>query len=85
MSKKYGVLTSSQNPEEIANKVKGAVLAVSSIVILIAAKFFGVSITVADMTELAAALGTMSGLIWAIYGGILHLIALFYKVKNEQA
>lgn len=84
MSRKYGALTSSQNPEEIANKVKGAVLAISSIAIFIAAKFFQIEITVDDMTALASALGALSGLIWMVYGGILHLIAWFYEVKNRQ-
>lgn len=84
MAKKYGVLTSSQNPEEIANKVKGAVLTVSSIVIFVLARFFQVEISVEDMTSLAGALGSLSGLIWMIYGSILHLIAWFYKVKNSQ-
>lgn len=81
---KYGVMTSSQNPEEIANKVKGAVLAVSSIVIFVAAKFFQIEISVNDMTALAGSLGTLSGLIWAVYGTILHLIAKFYEWKNRQ-
>lgn len=85
MAKKYGALTSSQNPEEIANKVKGTVLAISSIVIFVAGKFFGIQIGVSDMIELATSLGAIAGFIWAVYGGILHLIALFYKVKNEQS
>lgn len=84
MSRKYGALTSSQNPEEIANKVKGVVLAISSIAIFIAAKFFQIEITVDDMTALASALGALSGLIWMVYGSILHLIAWFYEVKNRQ-
>lgn len=84
MSRKYGALTSSQNPEEIATKVKGVVLAISSIAIFIAAKFFQIEITVDDMTALASALGALSGLIWMVYGSILHLIAWFYEVKNRQ-
>jgi len=84
MSRKYGALTSSQNPEEIANKVKGTVLAISSVVIFVAAKFFQIEISVNDMTELAGSLGTLSGLIWAVYGVILHLIAKFYEWKNSR-
>jgi len=83
MIKKYGALTSSQNPEEIANKVKGGVLMASSAVIFLASKFLGLEIGVSDMTELATVLGALSGAIWAVYGGFLHLIAIFYRVKNQ--
>lgn len=84
MAKKYGALTSSQNPEEIANKVKGLVLVSSSVVIFLASKLFGIELTVNDMTDVATSLGATGGAMWAVYGGILHLIAWFYKVRNEN-
>lgn len=83
MAKKYGVLTSSQNPEEIANKVKGAVLLSSSIVIFLVSKLSGIELTVNDMTDVATSLGAVAGAIWAIYGTILHLIAWFYEIKQR--
>lgn len=82
MHRKYGALTSSQNPEEIANKVKGTVLGLSSLLILIASSFFGLHLTANDMISLATELGTVAGAVWAIYGFVLHAIAWFYQRKN---
>lgn len=56
----------------------------SSAVIFLAAKFFGLQIAVSDMTELATVLGALSGAMWAVYGAVLHLIAIFYRVKNQE-
>ena len=79
--KKFGVLSSSQNPEQIANKVKGIVLLGSSIIIFLVGKFFGISLTPNEMTEIATALGAIAGAIWGVYGIILHLIALVTEKK----
>lgn len=82
MKKRFGALTSSQNPEEIANKVKGTILAFSSIIILLAGHLLHLQLTASDMISLASELGTVAGAIWAIYGFGLHAIAVFYKWKN---
>ncbi len=84
MNKKYGALTSSQDPNEIANKVKGAVVFSSSIIIFVLAKWFNIHLTVTDMTQVGTELGAIAGAIWAVYGSILHLIAWFYATKAEQ-
>ena len=81
MNKKYGVLTSSQNPEEIANKVKGGILLSSSVIIFLAARFFGVTLNANDIVSLATEIGAVSGSVWVIYGFVLHAIAWFYKPK----
>jgi len=78
-NRKFGALTSSQNPEQLANKVKGIVLALSSIIILLASKLFGVQLSPTDMVSLATQVGTIAGGVWAVYGSVLHVITLFYK------
>lgn len=82
MQRKYGALTSSQNPEEIANKVKGSVVLASSVIIFVAARFFNLQLSANDIVSLGTQLGAVAGAVWAIYGAILHLIALFYEKKN---
>lgn len=79
MNKKFGIISSSQNPEEIANKVKGLVLLFSSLVILIAGKFFHLSLTANDITSLATDLGVITGAVWTVYGTVLHLLAIIFK------
>lgn len=81
MNRKYGALTSSQDPEQIANKVKGVILLFSSAIIFLASRLLGVTLTANDIVSLATEIGGISGAVWAIYGSILHLIAWFYKTR----
>lgn len=82
MQKKFGSLTSSQDPNEIANKVKGIVLMSSSVAIFVAARFIGIALTADDMVSLATEVSGIAGAVWAIYGSILHLITWFYQVRQ---
>lgn len=83
MEKKYGALSSSQNPDEIANKVKGAILLASSVVIFFASKAFGLTLTAGDVTQLATEVGGVAGAVWMIYGVVLHLVSLFAQKKQS--
>lgn len=84
-TKKYGALTSSQDSNEIANKVKGFVLGLSSILILLASLALHIQLSAQDMISLATELGTVAGAIWTIYGFGLNAIALFYQWKASRA
>ena len=75
-------LQSSQDPSEIANKVKGGILMVSSLIILTAAAAFHVTLQSSDVASLAAELGTMAGAIWTVYGCGLHLITWWGTIKK---
>ena len=77
----YGALQSSQDPTEVANKVKGIVLALSSLIMLAGAAFFHVTLTANDVVTLAGELGTLAGAVWAIYGVVLHLVTFFGSKK----
>lgn len=79
MDRKYGALTSSQNPEEIATRVKGIVLALSSVIILLSARFFHITLTAGDVVALATQFGAVAGAITTIYGAGMWLIARFFK------
>ena len=80
--KKYGALTSSQSDTEIANKVKGMILLFSSAIIFLASRFFGLTLTANDLVSLATEIGGISGAVWAVYGSVLHLVAMFAEVKS---
>jgi len=79
MEKKYGAITSSQNPEEIATRVKGIILGASSIIIFIASQVFHMTVTANDVITLATELSTVAGAIWTLYGAGLWLISKIYK------
>lgn len=75
-------LQSSQDPTEIANKVKGCILAASSLIIFFAAQLFHIQLGANDVITLASEIGTLAGAIWAIYGCVLHLVTWAGTVKK---
>lgn len=77
----YGAIASSGNPEEVATKVKGIVLALSSIIILVAGNFFNIQLGAGDVVTLATELGLVSGAVVTVYGSILHLVRVFGSKK----
>jgi len=79
-NRKFGAITSSTNPEEISNRVKGITLALSSVVILIASQFFNITLSANDVVEIATKLGAVSGAIWTVYGAGMSVWAYFFKV-----
>ncbi len=79
MNKKFGAITSSQNPEEIANTIKGMILAFSSIIILVATQFFHITLSANDVLSLASEAGSVAGAIWLLYGVGLKVLAYFFK------
>lgn len=78
-TRKFGAITSSTNPEEIANRVKGAVLALSSVIILVAAHLFGVTLNASDIVMLATEVGAVAGAVWTIYGFCIWALATYFK------
>lgn len=82
--KLYGAVASSQDPSVVANKVKGAILAVSSIIIFLAGQFLHITLTAGDVLSLATEISTIAGAVWAIYGCILHLVTWAATVKTQQ-
>lgn len=75
-------LQSSQDPTAVANKVKGAILVASSIIIFAAAHVFHVTLTASDVVTLATEVSGIAGAVWTIYGGILHLVTWFGTVNK---
>ena len=77
--KKFGAITSSVNAEDISNRVKGFTLAMSSIIILVAVKLFGIQLQAQDVASLASELGAVSGAVWVIYGFGMKAWSYFFK------
>lgn len=75
-------LQSSQDPTEVANKVKGAILLASSAIIFGAALFFHITLTANDILTLSTEVGGVAGGIWMIYGCVLNIVTWFGSVKT---
>lgn len=77
--KKFGAITSSVNPEDVATRVKGIVLTLSSIIILIAASVFHITLTATDILTLAGSVGAVAGAITTLYGAFMWVLVYFFK------
>ena len=79
----YGALASSQDPSQVANKVKGVILALSSIIIYVASQVFGLQLTASDVATLATQVSAVAGAIWMVYGAVLHLVTWLGTVTDR--
>lgn len=75
---KYGIFSSSTDPSQVANTVKGIVTSLSG-VLLIVLPLAGLSVTAEQITTIAGQLGIAAGAVWTLYGLGLKLVAYFAK------
>lgn len=61
-------LSSSADPTQVSNTVRGAVLAASAVIIFVAAQIFHITLTANDVIAIGTELGALAGAIWFIYG-----------------
>lgn len=80
-NKRMGWIQSSMNPEEISNTVKGAVLALSGTILLVA-KLLDLPFTESDIAELASQLGIGAGAVWFVYGLVMKLVVWLGTKRN---
>lgn len=78
-------LQSSQDPTQVANKVKGFVLLLSSMIIFFAASFLHIQLSATDVTALATELAGVAGAVWTIYGFVLNVITWFGKLPKGKS
>lgn len=79
-NRKFGALSSSEDPQKLADTVKGAIISISSIIIFIAA-WKGIVVDSAGIEAFAQQIGTTVsaatfaiGSVWTTYGIIKKLI-----------
>lgn len=83
MNKKLGAwVASSSDPTEISNRVKGAVLALSSVIIFVASQLLNINLTADDVVSLGTQLGTVVGLVWALWGAGLAFVRWVGEVRE---
>ena len=61
------------NPEQVSNSVRGAVLAVSSLLLLVA-NVAGVPLLESDVMTFATQLGSAAGALWFFYGLAMKVV-----------
>lgn len=82
MKELAGWAASSANPQDVSSRVKGVVLALSSVIIFIAARFFDITFTPEDIVELATVISGIAGVTVSLYGAGLALIRFIAARRN---
>lgn len=75
-------LQSSQDPEQVSNTVRGAVLAASGLIIFFAAQLFHIQLGAQDVVALATEIGTLAGALWFFYGIIMKGVVKFGSIRK---
>lgn len=70
---------SSMGATQVANTIKGLVLATSSVIVLVAAQFLHITLSATDIANLATNIGIVAGAIWTIFGLVMKLVMFFAK------
>jgi hypothetical protein len=81
-NRKYGSLSSWQDPTKVATTVKGIVLSLSSLLLVIL-PLAGISITAEQITTLAGNLGLAAGAVATLYGLGMKVVVYFSERKTE--
>ena len=75
---------SSHDATQVANKIKGLILFSSSAIIYVAAQYFHITLTPDNVLQLASDLSMFGGLVWSIYGVLLHLLTYAATVRTQN-
>ena len=77
-NRKFGALSSSEDPSRLADTVKGAILTVSAIIMVIGSKL-GVPLTENAIAMFAEQVGLAAGSLWFLYGLVKKIAVKFSK------
>lgn len=69
-----GWAASSGDPTEVSTRIKGIILALSSVIIFLAANFFNITLTSQDIVDFATQVSGIVGLTLTLYGSGLALV-----------
>lgn len=72
-----GWAASSEDNTEVSKRVKGIIIGLSSVIIYVAANFFGIELTADDIVALATQVGIIAGAVTTIYGAGVMLVRRF--------
>ena len=75
-------LRSSQDPEQVANKVRGVLLMFSGIIVYLLGAMFGIDISnPQDTLEFVTQISSIAGAVWAAYGVVLNFVTWIFAKR----
>jgi hypothetical protein len=79
MQRKFGALSSSEDPQKLADTVKGIIIGAATLIIFVAQQF-GFEVATENITEMAVVLGAAISSVWTLYG-IIKKIVIAVRAK----
>ena len=73
-NRRFGAFSSSENPDELASRVKAIILGFSTIIIFLAAQLFHITLTADDVVMLATQISSVAATIWFAYGVVKAVV-----------
>lgn len=74
-------LQSSQDPTQVSNTVRGAVLSASAVIIFVATQFFHIQLSANDVISLATECGGLAGALWFFYGLLMKGVVKMGSIR----
>lgn len=81
-NKRFGVFSSSEDPNKLGDRAKGIILGASTLIIFCAHYFFGINIFAEDISQFASGVGAAISSLWFLYGLIKSLLVKYYVRKG---
>jgi hypothetical protein len=82
MNRKFGALSSSEDPQKLADTVKGIIIGASTLIIFIAQQM-GFEIASETITQMAVVLGAAISSVWTLYG-IVKKIVIAVRARYSE-
>jgi len=73
-NRRFGALSSSENPEQLGSTVKGIILGLSVFIIWGAQASFGIELTPENVQEMATDIGAIVSATWLAYGLVKKVV-----------
>lgn len=74
-NRKFGALSSSQDPQKLAAWVTGIIISLSSVIALVLSKVLSLPVSAEQVAGLASSIGAAIGAIWFLFGLIRSGVA----------
>lgn len=77
---KFGILSSSEDPQKLGDTVKSAILAMATLIIFVVHQYLHIDVSFDQITEVATEIGTIVSSLWFLYGLIKKLVIYIQEI-----
>lgn len=83
MNKRFGAFSSSSDPDRLGDTVKGVIIALSTLIILVAS-WMGFEVGSEQVTNAAIIIGASISSVWTLYGLVKKIVVAVIARFNKE-